>query len=164
MNHYLAHHRTLGRVRKYPSYRDNRFPYSPHHLNVYEQYQPTLLAPTASPPYEYGYQPPPPAHLSQQVQGPHTKNQSSYEHMFENPLQPEPKKSDNLQMELVNPYPNPMLMSKPPNSGFQTFMNSFKSQDGTIDFHKMASTANQMVNAVTQVSNMVKGLGSMFKT
>jgi len=42
-------------------------------------------------------------------------------------------------------------------------MNSFKTQDGTFDVNKMVDTAGQMMNAVTQVSSMVKGLGGMFK-
>jgi hypothetical protein len=42
-------------------------------------------------------------------------------------------------------------------------MNSFKSQDGTVDVNKMVNTAGQMVNAVTQVSSIVKGIGGIFK-
>ncbi|AEH53575.1 conserved hypothetical protein [Heyndrickxia coagulans 2-6] len=41
-------------------------------------------------------------------------------------------------------------------------MNSFKSQDGSIDFNKMVNTAGQMINAINQVSSMVKGLGGLF--
>ncbi len=42
-------------------------------------------------------------------------------------------------------------------------LNSFKSQDGTVDINKMVNTAGQMMNAVTQVSSLVKGFGGMFK-
>ena len=53
-------------------------------------------------------------------------------------------------------------MPKQP-GGIQSIMNSFKSQDGTVDVNKMVNTAGQMVNAVTQVSSLVKGLGGIFK-
>jgi hypothetical protein len=53
-------------------------------------------------------------------------------------------------------------MPKQP-GGMNSLMNSFKSQDGSVDFNKMMNTAGQMMNAVTQVTSLVKGLGGMFK-
>jgi hypothetical protein len=54
-----------------------------------------------------------------------------------------------------------MLPKQP--GGMNSLMNSFKSQDGSVDFNKMMNTAGQMMNAVTQVTSLVKGLGGMFK-
>jgi hypothetical protein len=62
----------------------------------------------------------------------------------------------------MNPYPHQAFLPKQP-SGFQSVMNSFKSQDGNLDINKMIDTAGQMMNAVNQVSSMVKGLGGILK-
>lgn len=87
--------------------------------------------------------------------------------LFHNPLQPEDDPiygyySQQADYQNYNPYPQQALMPKQP-SGLQSIMNSFKSQDGNLDINKMVDTAGQMVNAVTQVSSLVKGLGGMFK-
>ncbi|WP_430755266.1 YppG family protein [Niallia circulans] len=42
-------------------------------------------------------------------------------------------------------------------------MNSFKSQDGSLDFNKMMDTAGMMMNAMNQVTGLVKGVGGIFK-
>ena len=63
----------------------------------------------------------------------------------------------------MNPYPKQSFLPKQP-SGVQSIMNSFKSQDGSLDLNKMMDTAGSMVNAVSQVSSMVKGLGGIIKT
>lgn len=88
--------------------------------------------------------------------------------LFHNPLQPAdemiPKPYAPVNgYPIMNPYPKNNLLAKQPN-GMQSFMNSFKSQDGSIDFNKMINTAGQMMNAVNQVSSLVKGVGGMFKT
>jgi hypothetical protein len=62
----------------------------------------------------------------------------------------------------INPYPKLNIMPKQP-GGMHSLINSFKSQDGSVDFNKMMNTAGQMMNAVTQVTSLVKGLGGMFK-
>jgi hypothetical protein len=91
---------------------------------------------------------------------------SSVQSIFKNPL--EPKNPYNQHMNLnqypmnYNPYPKPNTLPRP-NGGFGTIMNSFKGQDGNLDINKMMNTAGQMMNAVSQVSAMVKGLGGMFK-
>jgi hypothetical protein len=88
---------------------------------------------------------------------------------FQNPLQPDEttyyqqQGSYNEYQGMTNPYPKGSFMAKPPSSGMGTIMNSFKSQDGSLDFNKMVNTAGQMMSAVNQVSSMVKGLGGMFK-
>lgn len=90
--------------------------------------------------------------------------------LFQNPLQPQevqiPNQYSQQQMNgypIMNPYPKQNGMLKQP-GGLQTFINSFKSQDGTVDVNKMVNTAGQMVNAVSQVQSLVKGLGGVFKT
>jgi YppG-like protein len=95
--------------------------------------------------------------------------QQSYSHMiFQNPLQPKEESYFHPHSQQINPYPvaNPypklQHMAKQP-AGFQSIINSFKAQDGSVDFNKMINTAGQMMNAVNQVSSMVKGLGGMFK-
>jgi hypothetical protein len=62
----------------------------------------------------------------------------------------------------MNPYPKQNVLPKQP-GGVQSIMNSFKSQDGSVDFNKMMNTAGQMMNAVNQVSSLVKGFGGFFK-
>ena len=51
---------------------------------------------------------------------------------------------------------------KPPGA-FGSLMNSFKTENGTLDLNKMVNTAGQMASAITQVTNMAKNLGGIFK-
>ena len=99
---------------------------------------------------------------------PMAKNNNDYSKMlFQNPLEPEGDPiygyyNPQADYQNFNPYPQYAFMPKQP-SGLQSIMNSFKSQDGNLDVNKMVDTAGQMMNAVTQVSSLVKGLGGMFK-
>ncbi|MGJ7909410.1 YppG family protein [Neobacillus sp. LXY-1] len=98
-------------------------------------------------------------------------NQSHYQKdsqfLFHNPLQPKEEMIQQPYMPMngypiMNPYPKNNVIPKQP-GGMQSFMNSFKSQDGSVDFNKMVNTAGQMVNAVTQVGSLIKGFGGIFK-
>ncbi|MBW3113275.1 MULTISPECIES: YppG family protein [Bacillaceae] len=86
---------------------------------------------------------------------------------FENPLQQ--KEYNPYQMKAMeqqnyaNPYPKASFMAKPSSGGVSGIMNSFKSQDGSLDFNKMMNTTGQMMGAINQVSSLVKGLGGIFK-
>ncbi|WP_368086638.1 YppG family protein [Bacillus sp. cl95] len=88
--------------------------------------------------------------------------------MFQNPLQPQDDllhpyyQHHQKPVSNANPYPKQATMNKQGSSG-KSILNSFKSQDGSVDLNKMMDTAGQMMNAVNQVSSLVKGLGSMFK-
>nr|WP_267930420.1 YppG family protein [Cytobacillus spongiae] len=113
-------------------------------------------------PYPGGYQ--------QQMNHPYGNGtQMNGQSVFHNPLQPveEKKKGQpsipygNGGNAYMNPYPKQSMMQK--QSGMQSIMNSFKGQDGSLDFNKMVDTAGQMMNAVNQVSSMVKGIGGFFK-
>ncbi len=104
---------------------------------------------------------------SQVTTGQYPANNAQF--LFQNPLQPQEEAVSHHYMNqmngypTMNPYPKQSGMIKQP-GGIQSLMNSFKSQDGTVDINKMVNTAGQMVNAVSQVSSLVKGLGGMFKT
>ncbi len=94
-------------------------------------------------------------------------SQKDSQFLFQNPLQPQEKKVSNQYMPMngypmMNPYPKQNMIPKQP-GGMKSIMNSFKSQDGTVDLNKMMNTAGTMMNAVNQVSTLVKGLGGMFK-
>ncbi len=94
-------------------------------------------------------------------------SQKDSQFLFQNPLQPKEEMIPKPYMQMnnypmMNPYPKQSFIPKQP-SGMQSLMNSFKSQDGSVDFNKMMNTAGQMMNAVTQVSSLVKGVGSIFK-
>ncbi|BCB04488.1 YppG family protein [Bacillus sp. KH172YL63] len=86
---------------------------------------------------------------------------------FENPLQQ--KEYNPYQMKAkdqqayANPYPKASFLTKPSSGGVSNFMNSFKSQDGSLDYSKMMNTTGQMMGAINQVSSLVKGLGGIFK-
>ncbi len=81
---------------------------------------------------------------------------------FANPLQIK-KNQQQLSVPYPNPYPKQSFMQKPQPSGFQSVLNQFKTQDGSFDITKMMNTAGQMVGTVSQVQNMFKGLGGIFK-
>lgn len=94
-------------------------------------------------------------------------NQHQMNPYFENPLQqkeynPYQKKAME-QQAYANPYPKASFMAKPSSGGVSSIMNSFKSQDGSLDFNKMMNTTGQMMGAINQVSSLVKGLGGIFK-
>lgn len=93
-------------------------------------------------------------------------SQKDSQFLFHNPLQPQEDMYQQYQAmngyPMMNPYPKQSVMTKQP-GGMQSFMNSFKSQDGSVDFNKMINTAGQMMNAVNQVSSLVKGFGGLFK-
>jgi hypothetical protein len=88
--------------------------------------------------------------------------------LFQNPLQsqedilhPHYQEQQNV-FPNANPYPKQIGIQKQP-GGVKSLMNSFKGQDGSVDLNKMMDTAGQMMNAVNQVSSLVKGFGGMFK-
>ena len=92
------------------------------------------------------------------------------QNIFQNPLQPQdqtqpyyyPNPINNATTIYPNQYPKNAFNPQQP-SGIKSVMNSFKAQDGSVDINKMINTAGQMMNAVSQVSSMVKGLGGMMK-
>lgn len=127
-------------------------PYQPSPMPMYNQY------PTPN----YHFQ-------QQQIQQQHQNAPNNYaQNVFQNPLEPEHDQfSMNSQQSFspnpyMNPYPKQSFIPKQP-SGVQSIINSFKSQDGSLDFNKMMNTAGSMMSAVNQVSSMVKGLGGMIK-
>ena len=156
----------------HPSPRNQPYPYQAvqgMEWHPYQQqntyYQQTY--PQSYQPYQSAYQP---VGIPQQVANPTGQYPpKDAQFLFENPLQPKEQMAPNPYMQqmndypVMNPYPKPNGMLKQP-GGIQSIMNSFKSQDGTVDVNKMVNTAGQMVNAVTQVSSLVKGLGGIFKT
>jgi hypothetical protein len=96
---------------------------------------------------------------------PYLGGKSSVQSLFQNPLEPKDPYAQHMQMNNpmnYNPYPRPNMIPKP-NGGIGNIMSSFKGQDGNFDLNKMMNTAGQMMNAVSQVSSMIKGLGGMFK-
>ncbi|HWO76354.1 MAG TPA: YppG family protein [Bacillus sp. (in: firmicutes)] len=98
---------------------------------------------------------------------PSYQQQLSPDQLLQNPLQPPQQnmnplfQSQQVTTPFMNPYPKHQMFVKQKPGG--SLLNSFKSQDGSIDLNKMINTAGQMMHAVQQVSSMVKGLGSMFK-
>jgi hypothetical protein len=115
-------------------------------------------------PLNQGYQP----YIQQSSYQAYPSMQKDSQFLFQNPLQPQEEilpfqNQQHPSMNgCINPYPKQNLMPKQP-GGMHSLINSFKSQDGSVDFNKMMNTAGQMMNAVTQVSSLVKGLGGMFK-
>ncbi|WP_237389596.1 YppG family protein [Bacillus sp. USDA818B3_A] len=130
-----------------PYYQNN--PYSPQALQTFGQT------------FNQGYVP-------QNMNYPTHISQKDNQFLFQNPLQP---KDDMIQQPympingypVMNPYPKNSFMPKQP-GGVKSLMNSFKSQDGSVDINKMVNTAGQMMNAVNQVSSLVKGFGGIFKS
>lgn len=102
----------------------------------------------------------------QQSPYPFSTNNNS-QSLFKNPLNftEETYESNPTMMQnpypYMNPYPKGSFLTKPP--GMTSVLNSFKSQDGTLDISKMVDTAGQMMNAVSQVSSVVKGISGMLK-
>ncbi|WP_249310208.1 YppG family protein [Bacillus sp. FJAT-49736] len=113
-------------------------------------------------PYLNGYQA---FNGGNQLYNPLGNDHPMQQQLFQNPLQPaKQKESMNGYKPYTNPYPKSHFNTKPPGTGMNSIMNSFKSQDGSIDFNKMVNTAGQMMSAVNQVSTMIKGIGGIFKT
>lgn len=88
-----------------------------------------------------------------------TKKTNSF-NPFDNPLQPI---QAGAQPHIANPYPKQQFLKKPHPSGFQSVLNQFKLQDGSVDINKMMNTAGQVMNTFSQVSAIVKGFGGKLK-
>jgi len=173
MNHGFSGQVQFGRPAPIPlqSYSiPNRQPY-PYQAQVpgtdwYPSQQPNPYYHQPYPAYNSNYQPGPIPQQMPFTNGPFQGKDTQF--IFQNPLQPKedlppsPYMNNMNSYPLMNPYPKPNGMIKQP-GGIQSIMNSFKSQDGTIDINKMVNTAGQMMNAVSQVSSLVKGFGGMFK-
>lgn len=149
-----------------------------NHLNMGNPYYPVSSYPNVSTPYPNPYlqhqaaippyysvgnpQPNPYQNHFQPIYASKSHGQS----IFQNPLEPKDPYPSQMQMMNYpmnyNPYPKPNMVQKP-NGGIGGIMNSFKGQDGNLDLNKMMNTAGQMMNAVNQVSSMVKGIGGIFK-
>ncbi len=85
---------------------------------------------------------------------------------FQNPLYSKDEDfypSQQMNTAITNPYPKQSFMQKNQGSNFSSVLNQFKTQEGSIDFNKMIDTAGMMLNSMNQVSNLVKGVGSIFK-
>ncbi|HJV31643.1 MAG TPA: YppG family protein [Bacillales bacterium] len=146
--------------------RNHPYPYpAPPQNYKWQSYQPQ------TPYYQGGIQPVNQGfsqnYMQQQSYLPQAYPQKDSQFLFQNPLQPQEEIYPNQIPQMggyvnMNPYPKPNMMAKQ-SGGMQSFMNSFKSQDGSVDFSKMVNTAGQMMNAVNQVSSLVKGLGGIFK-
>ncbi|WP_242691021.1 YppG family protein [Cytobacillus praedii] len=143
------------------SYSPQQVPFNqmpPHGYNPYPISHPSVNPYFGAGSYpNYGMQP-----YGQQKQPNHIQN------IFQNPLEPEPNSNFSSSNQpfsanpYLNPYPKQSFIAKQP-SGVKSIMNSFKGQDGTLDINKMVDTAGSMMNAVSQVSSMVKGLGGIIK-
>ncbi len=142
-----------------------QYPYPPPFENPeWQLYQPqNPYYPQQYQPLNQAYQP----IVQQQYYPVHSPAQKDTQFLFKNPLQPQEEVYPSPQPYpmaggFMNPYPKPNLFPKQP-GGMQSLINSFKSQDGSVDFNKMVNTAGQMMNAVSQMTNLVKGLGGIFK-
>ena len=101
---------------------------------------------------------------------PQNAYKNSSQNIFQNPLNyydtPEQLNGNyghtHMQQGFMNPYPKQSFMPKK-QGNMKSFMNSFKSQDGSIDFNKMMDTAGMMMSAMNQVTGLVKGVGGIFK-
>ncbi len=145
----------------YPFIQGVNGPFGPQQLN----WNPYLNAHTP----QNNYFPQPMQGFQQMPISQQHSNTVSAQSVFQNPLMPvQNPYEQNQQMNsssgysYMNPYPKGSFLAKPP-SGMKSVLNSFKSQDGSIDINKMVDTAGQVVNAVSQVSSVVKGFGGMFK-
>lgn len=171
-NHYGGYSNMPFQPSAVPSYRQQLNPY----LNRRDRMQRLHTYPYANP-VPYSYYPPlpemnPQFHSAvngfQQEPIYMQQNGSPGQHVFQNPLKPTEQNGINPQQQIppnvpyMNPYPKGSSLAKQP-SGMKTVLNSFKAQDGSLDINKMVDTAGQMINAVSQVSSVVKGFGGMFK-
>jgi hypothetical protein len=174
----IKNRRTFFRKRQrnwpYPSILSFTSPYSRANSHYYTvppvPYSPPILFPSGQ---HWGYNRPPmmpniPNYgMTALGTQPHVPSQPLHEQIFQNPLQPDDEWTYSYEPmdgpQYANPYPIGGFV-KPPPSGFQSVLKSFKSQDGTFDLNKVMNTTGQMMNAVSQFSSLVKGFGSIFKT
>ncbi|MCM2531859.1 YppG family protein [Neobacillus pocheonensis] len=157
---YQRNHQPIPANQPYP------FQTPPQNYDWYPYKQENPYYPQQYQPFGQNFQPGP---IPQTV--PYSKQQfqqKDSQFLFQNPLQPKEEVVQQNQYmpmngyPMMNPYPKQNTIPKHA-GGMQSFMNSFKSQDGSVDFNKMMNTAGQMMNAVNQVSSLVKGFGGIFK-
>ncbi|HWJ78867.1 MAG TPA: YppG family protein [Niallia sp.] len=101
---------------------------------------------------------------------PNNAYKNSSKNIFQNPLHyydtPEHTNANinnnYMNQSFMNPYPKQSFVPKK-QGNMKSIINSFKSQDGSLDFSKMMDTAGMMMNAMNQVTGLVKGVGGIFK-
>jgi len=126
---------------------------------------PLMQSPAQNPiqnsnPIPNGYQP----YQAAPEMNPYPKQQPN---PFQNPLYQQDEDFHPVQppmMNVTHPYPKPSFLQKSQGNNISSVLNQFKNQEGSIDFNKMMDTTGQMLNTMNQVSNLVKGVGSIFKT
>lgn len=135
------------------------------------QFNTTAHGPQLYPTSPYPVQPsfPPAQSYGHMQQEPIFEQPQPVDWLLQNPLEPKKHQGGGSQnpywgnlQPYTHPYPKQNMVNRPP-SGLNSFLNSFKAQDGSLDFNKMIHTAGQMVNTFSQVSGLVKGLGGFFK-
>lgn len=123
------------------------------YLNPQDPMQGAMQNPMLSgyPPYQMGSE-----------MNPYPKQQPN---PFQNPLYQHDEDFYPVQpaMNITHPYPKSSFLQKSQGNNLSSVLNQFKNQEGSIDFNKMMDTTGQMLNTMNQVSNLVKGVGSIFK-
>ncbi|MDC2865684.1 MULTISPECIES: YppG family protein [unclassified Bacillus (in: firmicutes)] len=116
-----------------PYLRYNMYPFMPYNMNYNNYFQPFQL--------------------------PHMNQPNINQPMFYPPKQP-------IQSSFYPHTPYPMMnkqnYTKQQPSQFSSFMSQFKTTDGNYDINKMMGTAGQMMNAMNQITGIVKQVGGFF--
>ncbi|MFD3446067.1 YppG family protein [Microbacteriaceae bacterium 4G12] len=118
-------------------------------------------------PFEAHYAPPTNYYQPFQLSFANQMNPSPYN--MPNPqMNPSSFNMPNPQMQpYLNPYTpypkaNKKAYMKPQQSQFSGIASQFKTQDGSYDINKVMNTAGQMMNAMNQVTGIVKQVGGFF--
>ncbi|MGG0239057.1 YppG family protein [Bacillus rhizoplanae] len=128
----MFQHSNMYQIEQDPYLRYNMYPFTPYYMNQTNYFQPFQLPPM---------------------------NQPMNQPMFYPPKQP-------IQSSFHPHTPYPMMnkqnYAKQQPSQFSSLISQFKTADGNYDINKMMGTAGQMMNAMNQITGIVKQVGGFF--
>jgi len=108
---------------------------------------------------------PPSAFINQNNLFPPNNNDILFAQFLDDPLYPLYNQIPNFSNQLLPNFSLSTSTSQQyfPQSPMNSFVQSFKNKDGTLDLNKMLGTAGQFMGVINQFSSLLKGFSQLFK-
>lgn len=107
---------------------------------------------------------PPSAFFNQDNHFPSNNNDVPFTQFLDDPLHPLYNQISNFSNQILPNFSLSASHQSFPQSPMNSFIQSFKNKDGSIDFNKMLGPAGQFMGVINQVSSLLKGFSHLFKS
>jgi hypothetical protein len=91
-------------------------------------------------------------------------NDALFTKVLDDPLHPLYNQISNFSNQLLPSFSSSPSHQSFPQSPMNSFLQSFKNKDGSIDLNKMLGTAGQFMGVINQFSSLLKGFSQLFKS